>query len=63
MNIKDLRTKSQIELQQELSKLSKQLFDSRMGLSLGKLKNSVVLKQLRRDVARVKTVLGENPDG
>ena len=55
----ELREKSVDELQQELLGLLKEQFNLRMQKTTGQLAQSHLLGQVRRDIARVKTVLNE----
>ena len=57
MNVKELREKSSEELQQVLLGLLKDQFHLRMQKSTGQLAQTHLLSQVRRDIARVKTVL------
>jgi len=57
MKASELRDKSAEELNNELLKLLKEQFNLRMRLSTGQLNQSHLLKQVRRNIARVKTVL------
>ena len=59
MKANELRTKSAAELQQELLSLAKAQFGLRMQLATQQLTNSSQLLKVRRDIARVKTVLKE----
>lgn len=63
MKAEDLRAKSVDELKKELLGLKKEQFNLRFQLSQGQLSNTAQLKSVRRDVARVKTVLAEMKDG
>ena len=45
------------ELQTKARELSEQLFRLRVQKSIGQLDNAVKLREIRRDIARVKTVL------
>ncbi|WP_027857447.1 50S ribosomal protein L29 [Marinobacterium jannaschii] len=55
----ELREKSVEELQQELLGLLKEQFNLRMQKTTGQLGQSHLLGQVRRDIARIKTVLNE----
>ena len=57
MDIKQLSSKTPSELQADLEKLRKKSFDLGMELVQGKLKDTTARLKLRRDVARIKTVL------
>lgn len=59
MKAADLRNKSVAELEKELIALREEQFKSQMKRATGQLANSHVIKQARRDVARLKTVLNE----
>jgi large subunit ribosomal protein L29 len=59
MKAADLRSKSSDELQKELIELSREKFNMRMQRATGQLANSHKMKEVRRDIARVKTILNE----
>ncbi len=59
MKASELRDKSVEELQQEVENLVKEQFNYRMQQSTGQLGQSHLLKQAKKDIARVKTVLNE----
>ena len=59
MKAKELREKSVEELNTELLNLLREQFNLRMQVASGQLHQSHLLKQVRRDVARVKTLLNE----
>ena len=59
MKAQDLRQKSVDELNQELLGLLREQFNMRMQASTGQRAQTHTLKQVRRDVARIKTVLTE----
>lgn len=57
MKAKELSSKSVAELRQELLALSKEQFSLRMQLATQQLTNTSQLGKVRRNIARVKTVL------
>ncbi|GGC03414.1 50S ribosomal protein L29 [Marinobacterium sp. D7] len=59
MKAQELRDKSVEELQQSLLGLLKDQFNLRMQKATGQLAQTHLLGQVRRDIARVKTVLNE----
>ncbi|RMF18413.1 MAG: 50S ribosomal protein L29 [Gammaproteobacteria bacterium] len=59
MKAAELRNKSVEELKKELLELLKQQFNLRMRKATGQLNQTHLMKQVRRDIARVKTVLTE----
>ncbi len=63
MDAKELREKSAEELREELQNLLREQFNLRMQKGTGQLGNSARLKGVRRDVARVKTIMNEMAGG
>ena len=59
MNAQDLRTKKENELREELSGLLQEQFNLRMQRGIGQLATPHDLKRVRRDIARVRTILNE----
>lgn len=59
MKASELKTKSADELQAELQSLVKAQFGLRMQLATQQLSNTSQLRKVRRDIARVKTVMTE----
>ncbi len=59
MNASDLRAKTDAELREELTGLLREQFNLRMQRGTGQLGQPSELKRVRRDIARVKTVLTE----
>ncbi|MDD2928306.1 MAG: 50S ribosomal protein L29 [Sideroxydans sp.] len=59
MSASELKSKTVAELHEELLSLSKAQFGLRMQLATQQLNNNSQLKKVRRDIARVKTVLTE----
>ena len=59
MNSSELRGKSIDDLNRELLRLLEARFKLRMQKATGQLGQSHLLKAQRRDIARVKTILGE----
>jgi large subunit ribosomal protein L29 len=59
MNASELRTKSADELQQELASLLKAQFSMRMQKATQQLSNTSKLKEVRRDIARLRTIMTE----
>ena len=57
MKIDDLKTKSEDELKVELDSLKKEAFNLRFQQATGQLENTARVRQVRRSVARVKTIL------
>lgn len=63
MKATELKVKSQDELQQELNSLLRAQFNLRMQKATQQLTNTSQLSKVRRDIARVRTVLAEKTKG
>ncbi|MDZ4201833.1 MAG: 50S ribosomal protein L29 [Gallionella sp.] len=57
MKASELKTKPETALQEELLSLTKAQFGLRMQVATQQLSNTSELRKVRRDIARVKTVL------
>ncbi|WP_420861406.1 50S ribosomal protein L29 [Algirhabdus cladophorae] len=59
MNAQELRDKTPDELKNELSNLKKEAFNLRFQQATGQLENTARMRTVKRDAARVKTILNE----
>ena len=59
MNASELRDKSADQLKDQLAELKKEAFNLRFQQATGAIENSSRIRTVRRDVARVKTILNE----
>jgi len=59
MTPSELRSKDNAELQKELESLLRAQFGLRMQLATQQLGNTSQLKKVRRDIARIKTIMKE----
>ncbi len=59
MEANELRQKSDDELNEELLSLRREQFNLRMQRATGQLARHHQMKQVRRNIARVKTLMGE----
>jgi large subunit ribosomal protein L29 len=59
MNAAELRSKSTDELNQELQSLLRAQFNLRMQKATQQLNNTSQIRKVRRDIARVRTVLNQ----
>jgi len=59
MKVEDLRQKTEDELKQQVLDLKKEAFNLRFQRASGQLENTAQVRQVRRDIARIKTVLHE----
>ena len=57
MKIKDLRLQSEGELIHKEKELHEELFNLRFQHATGQLENTMRIPQVKRDIARVKTIL------
>ncbi|MBL8671821.1 MAG: 50S ribosomal protein L29 [Alphaproteobacteria bacterium] len=55
----DVRTKTADELGDQLAQLRKEQFNLRFQRASGQLENTARVRQVRRDIARIKTILAE----
>ena len=60
MKVKELRDLSNEELEKRLSDLKDELFSLRFQSVTGQLSNYMKIKDVKHDIARVKTILTEN---
>ena len=60
MQIKDLKGKTPAELHEQLIELRREQFNLRMQRGMGQLSKPHELTRVRKDIARVKTVMNAN---
>jgi large subunit ribosomal protein L29 len=59
MNASELREKTADQLTEELASLKKEAFNLRFQAATGQLENTARMRSVKRDAARVKTILNE----
>lgn len=59
MNAAELREKTPEQLREDLNTLKKESFNLRFQQATGQLENTARMRQVKRDAARVKTILNE----
>ena len=59
MDAAELREKTPDQLREQLESLKKESFNLRFQAATGQLENTSQMRQVRRDAARVKTILNE----
>lgn len=59
MELKKMREMTEVELTAELEKMKKELFNLRFQHATGQLENPVKMRELKKDIARVKTIIRE----
>jgi len=62
MKVSEMKEKNVDELNEELLNLKREQFTLRMQKGSGQLEKNHRLKEVRRDVARIKTILTEKAD-
>ena len=63
MKARELRELSEEELERKEAELKDQLFKLKFQHALGQLENAMKLKDIKKDIARIKTMLRENKEG
>ena len=59
MKAEEVRALSPDQLEEELLKLKKEVFNLRFQMAAGQLENTARVRQARRDIARIKTIMRE----
>ena len=60
MNASEIREKSAEDISKELEALHKEQFNLRMQNATGQLQRTSEMRRVRRNIARIKTVINEN---
>ena len=60
MKAKEIRENTLPELNEQLAKLKEELFNLRFQLAINQLENPMRIVAVKRDIARIKTILREN---
>ena len=55
----DLRARTEDELTEQVETLGKEIFNLRFQRASGQLENTARVREVRRNIARIKTILGE----
>lgn len=63
MKARELRDLSEEELKSKEEEVKDQLFKLKFQHTLGQLENAMKLKNLKRDIAKIKTILREKSEG
>ena len=59
MNVKEIRDLSNDELEREVTSLKEELYNLRFAQATGRLENPAKMKDVRKTIARIKTVMTE----
>ena len=60
MNAKEIRQNTLPELNEQVTKLKEELFNLRFELAINQLENPMRIVAVKKDIARIKTVIREN---
>ena len=60
MTAKEIRHNTLPELNEQLTKLKEELFNLRFQLAINQLENPMRIVAVKKDIARIKTVIREN---
>lgn len=63
MDLDALKDLEQSELVEKIAKLKNELFHFRSQLAMGRIENPMRIRQTRRDIARVNTILRQKEKG
>lgn len=63
LHVKNLRGLTAVELDEKTRDLKKELFNLRFQFVVGRVESPAKIKQTRREIARVKTILREKQKG
>ncbi|AMA74418.1 MULTISPECIES: 50S ribosomal protein L29 [Aneurinibacillus] len=63
MKANEIRNLTTAEIEQKLTSLKEELFNLRFQLATGQLDNTARIRQVRKDIARAKTILRERELG
>ncbi len=59
MNVKEIRSKTNAELNDSITSLKEELFNLRFQQATGQLENPMRLREIKKTIARIKTILTE----
>jgi len=59
MDVKELRGLTEAELTEKEQQLTQEVFNLRFQLATGRIENPMKIRQAKRDLARVKTIMRE----
>ncbi|CAJ1004483.1 MULTISPECIES: 50S ribosomal protein L29 [Bacillales] len=63
MKANEFRNLTTAEIEQSIASLKEELFNLRFQLATGQLENTARIKQVRKDIARAKTILRQRELG
>jgi large subunit ribosomal protein L29 len=63
MDVKELRGLTEAELTEKEQQVKQEVFNLRFQLATGRIENPMKIRQTKRDLARVKTIMREKSRG
>ena len=57
MNYEDIKNLTAVELVKKMREIKGKLFEAKMKNAMGQMTNPISIRQMRRDVARIKTAM------
>jgi LSU ribosomal protein L29P len=63
MKAKEIREWTTAEIEEQIKSLKEELFNLRFQLATGQLENTARIRQVRKDIARMKTIIRERELG
>lgn len=62
MKASEIRKINNADLQKRITELKSELFNLRFQLAVGQLENTARIKQVKRMIAQMKTIINERPE-
>ena len=62
MKASEIRKIKNVDLEKRISELKSELFNLRFQLVVGQLENTARIKQVKRMIAQMKTIINERPE-
>jgi large subunit ribosomal protein L29 len=62
MKASEIRKINNVDLEKRISELKSELFNLRFQLAVGQLENTARIKQVKRMIAQMKTIINERPE-
>lgn len=59
MKVSEIRNLTDVELQERVTELKEELFNLRFRAAVGQLENPMSIRAVRKNIARIKTILRE----
>ena len=60
MNFEDIKDLNVVELQKKIRETKEKMFEARMKNAMGQMTNPISIRQMRRDIAKLRTAMTAN---